>query len=95
MLEGCTMTPSEGHDVSIRGRKNIEVTGVSSVESFDVNQFSLITSGGPLAIRGTNLHMKHLDLEEGVVVIEGTLSSLDYTVDGKNSKKSLAKRLLR
>ncbi|WP_245631740.1 sporulation protein YabP [Alicyclobacillus ferrooxydans] len=89
------MTPSEGHDVSIRGRKNIEVTGVSSVESFDVNQFSLITSGGPLAIRGTNLHMKHLDLEEGVVVIEGTLSSLDYTVDGKNSKKSLAKRLLR
>ncbi|QSO47940.1 sporulation protein YabP [Alicyclobacillus mengziensis] len=95
MLEGCTMTPSEGHDVSIRGRKKIEVTGVSSVESFDVSQFSLMTSGGPLSIRGTNLHMKHLDLEEGIVIIEGTLSSMDYTADGKSKKQSFAKRFLR
>lgn len=89
------MTPSDGHDVSIRERKKVEVTGVSSVESFDITQFTLVTSGGPLLIRGSNLHMKHLDLEQGIVIIEGTLSSLDYTADNKGKKKSLAHRLFR
>lgn len=65
----------------------MEVTGVSSVESFDVTQFSLVTSGGPLRIEGSNLHMKHLDLEQGVVVIEGTLSSLAYVTDAAKKKK--------
>lgn len=89
------MAASEGHDISIYNRKKVEVTGVSSVESFDVNEFSLITSGGPLAIQGTNLHMKHLDLQEGVVVIEGTISRMDYTLESKSKKKSFVKRILR
>jgi len=89
------MASPEGHDISIYGRKKVEVTGVSSVESFDVNEFALITSGGPLSIQGTNLHMKHLDLQEGVVIIEGTVSSLDYTSENKPKKKSFVKRILR
>jgi sporulation protein YabP len=81
------MTGTEQHDVSLKGRKLMEVTGVSSVESFDVTEFSLVTSGGPLRIEGSNLHMKHLDLEQGVVVIEGTLSSLAYVADAVKKKK--------
>lgn len=88
------MTTTEQHDISMKGRKFVEVTGVSSVESFDVTEFSLITSGGPLRIAGTNLHMKHLDLEQGVVVIEGTLSSLAYVTDVAKKKK-FARKLFR
>lgn len=78
----------------MKGRKSIKVTGVSGVESFDVHEFSLLTSAGPLHIQGTNLHMKHLDLEAGVVVIEGTLTNLSYVAES-DKKHRLAGRLFR
>ncbi len=81
------MVNLDGHDVLLRGRKHIEVTGVSSVERFDVTEFSLITSGGPLSIKGTNLHMKHLDLESGIVMIDGTVISMDYLSEQQKNKK--------
>jgi len=87
------VNPDE-HNISVKGRKVVEVTGVASVESFDVQEFSLVTSAGPLKIQGTNLHMKHLDLQAGVVLIEGTLTSLVYVVDGAK-KKRIATRLFR
>ncbi len=78
---------TEQHEVHLRGRKQIEVTGVSSVERFDVTEFSLVTSGGPLSIKGSNLHMKHLDLEAGVAHIEGTFVSIAYISEHKKDKK--------
>ncbi|WP_026962272.1 sporulation protein YabP [Alicyclobacillus herbarius] len=88
------MAGMDGHDITIKGRKFIEVKGVSSVESVDVNEFMLTTTGGPLHIQGSNLHMKHLDLEAGVVLIEGTLTSLAY-VPEKGKKKMSVSRLFR
>lgn len=88
------MVNPDEHDITIKGRKSIEVTGVASVESFDVHEFTLITSAGPLRIQGTNLHMKHLDLQSGVVIIEGTLTNLAYVADG-GKKNRLAGKLFR
>ncbi|WP_245628994.1 MULTISPECIES: YabP/YqfC family sporulation protein [Alicyclobacillus] len=81
----------DGHDITIKGRKFIEVTGVSSVESVDVTEFLLTTSGGPLHIQGSNLHMKHLDLEAGLVLIEGTLQGLAYVPEKGKKKLGVAK----
>lgn len=82
------------HDVRIIGKKLVEVTGISSVESFDVHAFVLTTHAGPLRVQGADLHMKHLDLVAGVVVIEGNIGAVEYTsVDGK--KRKLVGRLLR
>jgi sporulation protein YabP len=81
----------DDHDIHIRGRKAIEVTGVSSVESFDVNEFSLMTSAGPLALHGNNLHMKHLDLQTGVVIIEGTVTRIEYVAERARKKKLTGK----
>jgi sporulation protein YabP len=88
------MTSADGHNLTVKGRKWIEVTGVSSVESFDEREFTLTTHGGALRIEGSGLHMKHLDLEAGVVIIEGTLSSLAY-VSEQQKKKRLGSRLFR
>jgi sporulation protein YabP len=84
----------ESHDIHILSRKSIEVTGVASVESFDVTEFSLMTNAGPLTIHGTNLHMKHLNLEEGVVVIDGTVASLTYDAE-RTKKKRISGKLFR
>ncbi|MBX6352658.1 MAG: sporulation protein YabP [Thermoflavifilum sp.] len=88
------MTGAEEHNLTVKGRKWIEVTGVSSVESFDDREFMLTTRGGPLHIQGSGLHIKHLDLEEGVVIIEGTLTGLAY-VQEHGKKRRLGSRLFR
>lgn len=88
------MSSEANHDIRITGRKQVEVTGISSVESFDANAFVLTTAAGPLHIQGTNLHMKHLDLQAGVVVIEGTLVALEYAAQ-RGKKRRLVGRILR
>ncbi|MCL6517709.1 sporulation protein YabP [Alicyclobacillus sp.] len=88
------MASAQPHDISIKGRKWVQVTGVSSVERFDANAFALVTSAGPLTIEGTNLHMKHLDLEQGIVEIEGTVNRVAY-VSEQAQKKRVVGRLFR
>ncbi|MFC4098289.1 MULTISPECIES: sporulation protein YabP [Paenibacillus] len=74
-------------EVKMLNRKLLEITGVQNVESFDSEEFLLETDLGFLAIRGQNLHMKHLSLEQGLVAIEGLVHSLAY-LDGNNAAKS-------
>ena len=50
------------HDVIMRGRKLLDITGVKQVESFDNEEFILETVMGFLSIRGQNLQMKNLDV---------------------------------
>lgn len=73
------------HDVILKGRKSLEITGVKEVESFDNEEFLLETVLGYLSVRGHNLHMKNLDVNEGVVSIEGKVDDLVY-VDQTSSK---------
>lgn len=75
------------HDVRMIGRKNLEITGVKQVESFDNEEFLLETTMGFLAIRGTNLKMKNLDVESGVVNIEGKVFDLVY-LDQQTGEKN-------
>ncbi|MDO7908581.1 sporulation protein YabP [Paenibacillus sp. JX-17] len=82
------------HDLRMQNRKGLELTGVRSVESFDSEAFLLQTEQGHLTIRGQNLHIKHLSLEEGLLSIEGYVHSLFYSEPGtqkKNGKGLLGK----
>nr|WP_139822761.1 sporulation protein YabP [Tuberibacillus sp. Marseille-P3662] len=62
----------------MKGRKNIEITGVKHVESFDHEEFLLETVMGYLAVKGSQLKMQNLNVEQGVVVIEGKVSDISY-----------------
>jgi sporulation protein YabP len=66
------------HDVIMRGRRLLDITGVKQVESFDNEEFLLETSMGFLAIKGQNLQMKNLDVEKGIVSIKGKIYDLVY-----------------
>ncbi|MNY79746.1 Spore protein YabP [compost metagenome] len=54
------------------------------MESFDSEEFLLETEMGYLMIKGSNLHIKNLNLEQGLVAIEGLVNELAY-VDGAGS----------
>lgn len=81
------MKGQKRQEVKMLNRKLLEITGVLNVESFDNEEFLLETELGYLAIRGQNLHMKHLSLEQGLVAIEGLIHTLAY-LDGTQQAKS-------
>lgn len=74
-------------EVKMLNRKLLEITGVLNVESFDSEEFLLDTDLGFLMIKGQNLHIKHLNLEQNLVAIEGLVHSLAY-LDGNASTKT-------
>jgi sporulation protein YabP len=81
---------SPRHEIVMLNRKTLAVTGVQKVESFDSEEFLLGTECGFLAIRGQNLHIKNLNLEDGEVAIEGTIYDMGY-IDGGQTAQERAK----
>lgn len=81
-----TQKATEQH-VTLLNRKVLELTGVTKVDSFDSQLFVLKTVLGDLTIKGYGLHMKHLNLESGLVTIEGNVHSLSYSDSSSQAKK--------
>lgn len=77
----------QDHQLKISNRKNIEITGVKEVDSFDNEEFLLETVMGYLIVRGQNLHLKNLDVGEGLVSIKGKIYELSY-VDEHHQEKA-------
>src|SRR5699024_1309861 len=82
-----TTRVEKDHQLKINNRKTVELTGVKEVDSNDSEEFLLETVMGFLIIRGENLHMKSLDVSEGIVSIKGTIYELSY-VDGHHQEKA-------
>ena len=76
------------HGISLAERKNIVVTGVKKIESFDSDEFFLDTPLGFLSIKGEGLEIIKLDTYQGNVSIKGRVDSIVYTDTGmKNNKE--------
>lgn len=75
------------HSISLNERKNIMVTGVKKIESFDDHEFLMETSMGYLYIKGENLEIIRLDTFQGTVSIKGKFTSLNYMDDTKKKEK--------
>ncbi|GGA50957.1 sporulation protein YabP [Paenibacillus physcomitrellae] len=96
MIETGKNNNNKVQDIRLHSRKLLEISGVNNVESFDNEEFLLQTELGHLTIRGINLHIKNLNLEQGFVSIEGTVNSLSYLNPGSQPKnKGLLGKLLR
>ena len=80
-------TKAKRQEIRMLNRKVLEITGIRNVESFDSEEFLLDTELGFLTVRGANLHMKHLSLEQGLVAIEGAIHTIAY-LDGAAADKS-------
>lgn len=67
------------HNIIMEDRKKLSVSGVTDIESFDEQTIIAITDSGELTIRGWNLHITRLNLEQGELMVDGDISSLTYT----------------
>ncbi len=83
------------HQIILDNRKNLSVSGVENIESFDDNTIILITSMGELTIRGNDLHIAKSNVETGELIMDGSITDLIYTdrVPKKESSGKLFGRL--
>lgn len=77
---------SFNHGISISERKNIIITGVKKIESFDNQEFIMETTLGYLVIKGEELEIIKLDTYQGNVSIKGRIDALTY-LDSNNKKE--------
>ena len=66
-------------NIILENRKNLHVSGVEDVDSFDEQTVVASTGLGQLVIRGRDLHICKLNLESGELQVEGEFSALAYT----------------
>lgn len=86
---------TEAHGFTLTARKDLSVSGVKKVDSFDDKVVVLVTAAGPLVIKGENLHIRHLDLEQGVLLLDGIIAQLTYQEPAPGRRGRILERLVR
>jgi len=88
---------SFNHGISLAERKNIVITGVKKIESFDSEEFLMDTTLGFLNIKGSDLEIVKLDTYQGNVSIKGKIDSMIYMDNGvsKNKEESFLGKLFK
>ena len=66
------------HELSLKERRELTMTGVTEVVSFEEHAVVLRTALGTLIVQGRELQLKTLSLEGGQVAVEGSISALIY-----------------
>ncbi len=87
-----TELQSKSHMLELSNCKLLKLNGVDEVVSFDDTLVVLLTPFGTLHIEGEGLHVTQLDLEKGIVILDGTITGIFYTKAKEKSGKGFARR---
>ena len=82
------------HNIIMESRKNLTVSGVMDIDSFDENSVIVFTELGELTVRGENLHINKIDVSSGDLTMEGDIDSLSYA-DNQPNKGGFFSKLFR
>ena len=82
------------HGLTLEGRGKLVISGVTDVDSFNEAEVNLVTEAGFVTITGQQLHISHLSLEDGQLVVEGEISGIVYA-DNVAREGGLFSRLFR
>lgn len=85
------------HGITLAERKNIIISGVKKIDSFDSEEFLMDTTLGYLNIKGNDLEIVKLDTYQGNVSIKGRIDSIIYNDGGmeKNKEESFLGKLFK
>lgn len=76
------------HNIIIKDRKVIDISGVEKINSFDNEEFILETKLGVLGIKGKNLEIIKLDTTDGTISIKGIINNMIYFDSEKDKKEN-------
>ncbi len=79
------------HSISLKDRSSLVISGVDHVYSFNDKKTELLTCAGRLVVEGEGLDMNKLNLEEGIITVEGTINAINYSKEKKPEEKFFKK----
>jgi sporulation protein YabP len=85
--------PSGDHVISLRNRKRMDLTSVKSIERFNQEEFAVRTSQGHLSIKGEELRIVHLDVDKGLLTLEGHVKIFQYDEEDEEQSKNFLHKL--
>ena len=83
------------HEFCVKMRKEMNISGVKEVESFDETCVILHTQGGEMTIEGVDLRVGTLDTDHGLVVLSGRIDAVYYSNEQGEKKQGIFGRLFR
>ena len=84
------------HIITINERKNIILTGIKKLNSFDAKEFFVDSIMGPILIKGEMLELIKMDTFQGNLSIKGKIYSVNYLEEsGKNKTDHIMARLFK
>lgn len=66
------------HDVLIKSRQRMEMTGVCDVSSFDEAEIVVQTVSSGVSIEGENLKIEKFNSENGELILNGSINGMFY-----------------
>ena len=78
-MEDLKKSSTTYQNIILENREKLNVTGVLDVFSFDDQIIIVQTELGLLTIKGENLKINKLSLDTSDFVVDGNISSLNYT----------------
>ena len=82
------------HNIIMENRRQLTITGVMDIDSFDEHSVILFTDLGELTIKGEALHINRIDVDTGDLLMEGDIAQLYYT-DNQPQKGGFFSKLFR
>ena len=83
------------HEFHVTMRKEMSISGVREVESFDENGVSLRTVGGDMTVEGREIKIGVLDMDRGLVTLSGRIDGVFYSAEENGEKRKLFGKLFR
>ncbi len=85
------------HELKIIDRREISLTGIKKITSFDAEEFLLESNMGIILIKGSNLEIMKLDTHNGNLKIKGKINSFSYLENNKekNHEESIFAKLFK
>ena len=87
MIEEKKVPKPKVQNLFLENREKLNITGVIDVESFNDESVVVDTELGVLVIRGIDLHINKLNIDDSELGIEGEIISCEYSErEGSRSK---------
>jgi len=79
--------------IQIENRERITLTGITRVDSFDEGEVNARCASSGIAVFGQGLHIAKLDLDNGMLIVDGFISGIEYSDSEK--KESFLSRMFK
>lgn len=83
------------HKICMTGRARLTASGVEDVDSFDDDKIVAFTSEGVMTVKGSELRINRLTVDDGELEIEGEICEILYEDGHKNDGGGLWSKIFR